>query len=315
MNGEHGGASRPLRASLRALLFAATGLCLGVIGASAQELAPRAYWPSPAGTNVLVTGYQRTWGDIVTDPSLPLTGVDSDINYVQLSYQRTFGLFGRTALIQANVPYTWGTTEGLVEGEYRRRDISAFADARVRLAVNLLGAPTLDGPGMQALRANPRTIVGTSLLVQAPIGAYETDRLLNAGTNRWGVKPAVGVIWPVRPTWLLEGEVGTWFFTDNPEFLGATREQKPIVSSELHLIKRFRPGFWASLDVNYYVGGQTTVGDDIKADLQRNSRLGATVLVPFGQRHAVRFAYSTGAVTKSGGDFDGASINYIFAWR
>jgi hypothetical protein len=32
-------------------------------------------------------------------------------------------------------------------------------------------------------------------------------------------------------------------------------------------------------------------------------------------RDALRCAYSTGAVTKSGGDFDGASINYIFAWR
>ena len=32
---------------------------------SAQELAPRAYWPAPVGTNVAVLAYQRNSGDIV----------------------------------------------------------------------------------------------------------------------------------------------------------------------------------------------------------------------------------------------------------
>jgi hypothetical protein len=41
--------------------------------ATAQELSPRAYWPMPNGSNVLAVGYQRTSGDIVTDPSLPLS--------------------------------------------------------------------------------------------------------------------------------------------------------------------------------------------------------------------------------------------------
>ena len=37
---------------------------------SAQELVPRAYWPTPNGTNVFIVSYQRSTGDIVTDPSL-----------------------------------------------------------------------------------------------------------------------------------------------------------------------------------------------------------------------------------------------------
>jgi hypothetical protein len=28
-------------------------------------------------------------------------------------------------------------------------------------------------------------------------------------------------------------------------------QQDPILSSELHLVKRIRPGFWASLDLNF----------------------------------------------------------------
>jgi hypothetical protein len=77
-------------------LSAALLLCsVGIV--SAQELAPRAYWPAPVGTNVAVLAYQRSKGDIVIDPSLPITGVESEIDYLQVGYQRYFSLFGRTA--------------------------------------------------------------------------------------------------------------------------------------------------------------------------------------------------------------------------
>ena len=245
-------------------------LCLGVASAAisfwsnatvAQELAPRAYWPAPEGTNVVVVGYQYSEGDIVTDPSLPITGVDSKMHYAQVSYQRTVSLFGRSTNLQFNLPYTQGLTEGFVEGEFRSRHISTMADARVRLSVNLRGAPTMDTAGFQALRAKPRTIIGASVLIQPPTGGYEPDKLINAGTNRWSVKPALGLIWPVRANWLLEFELGAWFYSDNDNFQQRTRQQDPILSSELHLVKRIRPGFWASLDLNYYVGGRTYRSD------------------------------------------------------
>ena len=283
--------------------------------ALAQELAPRAYWPAPNGTNVIVVGYQHSAGDVIADPSLPLEGVKSDIDFAQVSYQRTLGLFGRTTNLQINLPYTWGLTEGLVEGEFRSRRVSAVADARFRFSVNLRGAPAMDGARFQELRAKPRTIVGASLLVQAPTGGYDTDRLINAGPNRWATKPAIGVIWPMRPTWLLEFELGAWFFGDNDNFLGETRRQDPILSSELHLVKRIRPGFWASLDLNYYVGGRTTVDGAERDDRQENSRIGVTLVFPFKKWHAIRVAYNTGISTKSGGDFDNFSLNYIYAWR
>jgi hypothetical protein len=283
--------------------------------AFAQELTPRAYWPAPNGTNLIAAGYQYTTGDIVTDPSLPITGVDSRIHYAIMTYQRTFSLLARTANFQFNLPYTRGSTEGFAEGEFRRRDISAMGDARIRLTVNLRGSPSMDAKGFQALRASPRTIVGASILVQAPTGGYESDKVINAGTNRWAVKPALGVIWPMKPTWLLELELGTWFFGDNDDYLGTTREQEPILSFEVHLVKRIRPGFWASLDANLYGGGRTTVGVEERADLQRNSRIGATLLFPLKRRHAIRFAYSAGIVTESGGDFQNINVSYLFAWR
>ena len=296
--------------------------CLGVVAAlaglcnaaDAQELAPRAYWPTPSGTNVLVLAYQNSSGDIVTDPSLPVVGVESDIDVVQLSYQRTFSLLDRTATLQLSQPFSQGDTEGFIDGEFRLRSVSGRSDTRVRLAVNLKGAPAMDGAAFQALRKNPRTIIGASLLVQAPTGEYEPDKVINLGTNRWSVKPAVGVIWPLQETWLLEAEVGVWLFGDNNDFVGETRKQDPILSTEFHLVKRIRAGFWFSLDANFYVGGRTRVGQAESGDLQRNSRAGATLVFPLGRGHALRGSVSTGAVTESGGDYEIVSLSYVYAW-
>jgi len=145
--------------AMRVLHFATLFLVLLAWGAEAQELNPRAYWPAPEGTNVLVIGYQRSSGDIVTDPSLPLTGVDSTIDYLQVSYQRTIKLFGRSSNLQLNLPASDGHTEGFVAGEFRTRDTRGAADARIRLSINLKGAPSLDRAAFRELTQQPRTII------------------------------------------------------------------------------------------------------------------------------------------------------------
>jgi hypothetical protein len=282
--------------------------------ANGQQLLPRAYWPSPDGTDLLIVSYQKNTGDIIADPSLPITGVESDIDFLQFSYQRTFSAWDRTATMQISLPFSRGITEGTVNDEFRSRSVSGLADMQARFSVNLLGAPSMDTAGFQALRQNPRTVVGASLLVTAPTGVYESDKILNIGTNRWSAKPAVGVIWPLRPTWLLEFEVGAWLFQDNRNFLGLTRSQGPILSTEFHVVKRFRPGFWLSLDANFYVGGKTRLAGADAINLQRNSRVGLTGVFPIRPGHALRGSVSTGAITETGGDFEIFSLAYVHSW-
>ena len=300
------------RLVLSCLLVTWSLLTIG--SAAAQELAPRAYWPAPVGTNVASVAYQRNSGDILIDPSLPITGVESEIDYLQVGYQRYFSLFERTATVQVSLPYADGFTEGVIEGELARRNTRGLTDARLRLTINLRGAPAMDIAGFQALRADPKTIIGASVLVQAPTGDYDGDRLINLGTNRWAVKPALGMILPLHPTWLFEMEVGAWIYGDNDDFLGETREQDPIISTEFHLIKRILPGFWASLDANFYTGGETRIGGEFRDDLQRNSRAGLTFVFPIQGRHAIRAGFSTGLSTRSGGDFQMYSLSWVYAW-
>lgn len=281
---------------------------------SAQELVPRAFWPSPVGTNVLSLSYQHSQGDIIVDQSLPVTGVDSSIDYLQLSYQRTFDFAGRTANFSAIQLASDGTTTGNADGEQLTRRTVGMGDTILRWAVNLSGAPAMDREGFAALRANPKPIIGASLSVTAPTGEYDKDRIINLGGNRWSVKPGLGLIYPLNSSWLLETEVSVAFFQDNDDFVGNTREQEPIVNGQLHLVKRFSPGFWAALDANYYVGGRTRVDGSRNKDLQRNSRFGATLVYPLAPGHALRLSGSKGTVTESGGDYDLFSVSWIHAF-
>ena len=281
----------------------------------AQDLTPRTYWPAPKGTKLLIFGYAYQSGDVVTDPSIPITGVDSRINSAVLAYQQTIDLFGRTGNLQFELPYVDGTTTGLVSDVPGRRDVSGFGDIAATLTINLVGAPSMSPTEFQELRRNPHPILGASIKIVAPTGEYEADKLINIGTNRWAVRFRFGYIRPLTPKWLLEMSAGAWFFQDNDEFLGETRKQDPIGALNVHLVRRFSPGFWASLDLNYYLGGHTTVGAERRADLQRNSRLGLSFAYPFKRKHAIKLGISEGVVTESGGDFRTINLNYVYRIR
>ena len=287
---------------------------LWAAGAAAQELSPRAYWPAPKGTRVAVFGYIYLTGDVVMDPSIPITDGDSKMNTAFAAYLQTFSLWGRTANFLIEQPYSWGTTEGLMFGEPAKRDSSGFNDLAVTLGVNLLGAPSMTPAEFQELRENPHPILGATLKVVAPTGQYYDDRLVNIGANRWAVKPELGYMIPLEPTLILEFEAGAWFFGDDDDFLPGKREQDPIYAGEVHLIKRLKPGFWASLEYNFWEGGRQTIGGNELDDVQRNSRLGGTLVVPIHPRQAIKFGYSTSVRHEFGGDYDQYLVTYTIVF-
>ena len=287
------------------------GLFLSLIPRmSAQELSPRTFWPAPKGTKVAVFGYSYSFGDVLVDPSLPVEGVDSRINTGFLAYMQTFNLGGRTANFLLEQPYSWGTTKGLLLGAPAKRDFSGFNDLGLTLAVNLLGAPSLTLSNFLELRAQPHPIFGANVKVVAPTGTYDKDRLINTGANRWAVRPKLGCILPLKPKWLLEFDAGVWFFGDDDDFVSGKREQDPIFAAEVHLIRRFQPGLWGSLEATYFKGGRQTIGGNQLSDEQNNVRIGGTVVVPFLRRHAIKAGYSTSFVTEYGNDFQQALVAY-----
>ncbi|MEP4145635.1 MAG: transporter [Halioglobus sp.] len=286
-------------------------LLLLPVVAVGQELTPRAYWPAPQGTQILTVGAVYTDGDIVPDPSLPINGVDSRIVTGVVGYLHTLDVFGRTGHLILEQAYSQGDTSfdyldlGLVDVDY-----SGAGDLAATLAVNLMGAPAMNTEEFAELRRNPRPILGASLKVVAPTGRYDDEKLLNVGANRWAAKAELGYMTVLSPKWLLEFEAGFWVFDDNDDFLGRTRKQGSIKSAELHLVRRFSPGFWASLDLNGYRGGQSEIGSRRLDDLQRDSKVGFTLVFPLARKHGLKIGYSMGSVNDSGENFDVYQVSY-----
>ena len=280
--------------------------------AGAQELTPRAYAPNPTGGNIFLLGYARSTGGVLFDPALPFDDVNAAINAGSLLYGRTFGLFGRSASAQIGLPYVFGDIDGYVEGEYHEITRSGLNDLRAKVTVNLLGGPALSP--REFVERRPGTVLGVSLAVVAPTGQYDPSKIINIGSNRWSLKPEVGVS-KTWGHWYAELYGGVWFFTTNTDFYGGSvRKQDPVGTFQAHVVYTFKPRLWLAADATFYTGGRTTLDETVKADLQRNSRIGLTLAVPVGRRAALRLAWATGFTTRIGANFDTLSVGLQVAW-
>ena len=304
------GCDRRVLASVGAAIAAVVGIAVAsTVGA--QELIPAAYTPAPVGVNLISLATYFNEGDITFDPSGPIEDASGRIFASTLSYARTFGLFKRSATATLIFPFVVGDLEGLYYGEPASAHRAGAGDLTLRLAANLYGAPAMSPQEFAEFR--PKTMIGASLFVRMPTGQYDTTRLINIGTNRWGFKPEVGMV-QVFGKWAIDAYLGAWFFTDNTNFVGLTRQQDPILSSQFHVRYLFRRGLWAAVDANFWRGGQTTLNGVEGDDLQENSRVGLTVSWTAWKNHNLRFAVSKGAFTRIGGDFNSFGVAYAYSW-
>jgi hypothetical protein len=294
---------------MRRLAFLALfGIALSA-PAKAQELEPGAYTVSPVGINVFNLGYIFNDGDVTFDPSLPIEDGSATIHTTIPSYARSVDLAGRSATLLVAVPIISGHLEGTYLGEPAVADRNGFGDLRVRVGVNLYGAPARRLPEF-AKTPPARLNVGVSIMVVAPTGQYDPARIVNLGTNRWAFKPEAAIIRNLGP-WMFEIYGGAWLFTDNDNYVnGQVRSQKPLASMQFSFRRTFKPGLWVSANINYYTGGRTSVGGLFKQDFQANSRAGTTLAVPLSRRNAIRVAVSKGAYTTIGADFLGLSASF-----
>jgi len=301
--------ARPvLRAALSILiLFGAVTLV------AAQDMEPRAYSSSPVGLNFLAVLAGNTSGAILFDPALPLTDVHSNLDTAGLGYGRTFSLGGKQALVLVGIPYARGHVEGLVQETARRVERSGFADPRIKLSVNFVGPKAMR---FEEFRKAPhRTIVGGSITVQVPAGEYDATKLINLGTNRFAIKPEVGVSVPVG-RWYLDAYAGATFFEDNDEFFPgeAHREQDPLFSIQGHASYTFQNRVWVAVDTTWFGGGEATVNGGPPSTRQSSTRIGGTVSIPLTQHQSLKLAASTGAATRTGTDFDTFVAAWQFTW-
>ncbi len=286
----------------------------------AQDLAPRAYLITPLHSNAVILTYSFYDGSIDFNGVLPVTDAKGKYSIPIFSYYHSFGLFGRSANIVAALPYAIGHFTGTAAGVEQNLYRSGLVDSVYRLSVNLKGGPAMRP--QEFVKWHQKILLGAGLKVIAPTGQYDPTKAINWGSNRWSFKPELGYSqrWG---KWVLDGYAGVWFFTTNHDFWSrnsyypGTRSQtrKPMAAFEGHLSYDFKPRLWVSLDVNFWVGGTTSVaGVENSLTKQQNSRLGSTAAIPISKHQSLKFGYSNGTYIRFGGNYQNVSIAWQYSW-
>lgn len=285
--------------------------------AGAQDLDPRRWSHLPTDVNYLGVGYGYAMADITFDPVLELENVEMDMHAVAARYIRTFALLNRSARVELAVPWQDAEWTGLLQGEPASTTRSGFADPAVRFAVNLLGAPPLTPEKFAAYRAaTPReTIIGAGLTVQAPLGEYLEERLLNLGENRYSFRPELGIE-RRQGKWLMELTGHISFYTDNEDFWkGYLREQAPMYVGQGIVSYSFKPGLWVGTGIGYGQGGKSTINGTPKDDEKDNLFAGLAAGVPINSSLGLKFVYlHNQARAATGTDLDTLTAAVSVLW-
>ena len=308
-----------MRHSAKLALLTAVTLCsLHLL--TAQDLRPRAYVITPIHSNAVILGYAFNDGSIFFGTVLPITDASGKYSVPNISYYHSLSFFNRSANFTATLPYVVGTFQGEVKGSHQSIYRSGLADSVFRFSVNLFGGPAM--APKEFVKWKQKTILGASIQVVAPTGQYYASHLINPGSivgpsNLNSAFPEGGAI----GYWMHMEEF--WLFTANTNYLTGSEFSKrqntlteaPVGAIEMHLSYDVKPRLWASVDGNYWYGGETTVNNLGKiGTLQSNSRLGGTISVPLTKHQSVKFSYSDGELARIGGTFQTVSFAWQYSW-
>ena len=210
-------------------------------------------------------------------------------------------------------PYATGDWAGKYEGIDSTTSRSGMADLRFGLSFNFIGAPAIEAKNFKDFEQ--KTIVGGSFQIIAPTGQYYPDKLINLGSNRWAIRPQLGVSHKYQ-SWYFEFFGNVWLYTNNNSFWnGKSLKQNPIVAFKGHVIKSFEKGIWVALGAGYAVGGRSYV-NEVKRDARISTiRTGAIAVFPINKKHSIKFTAIVAKRIKEGSDFDAVSIGYQYLWN
>jgi hypothetical protein len=278
----------------------------------AAELEPRAYANTPVGLNFLIAGYAKSEGGLSTEAASPIQDAHLNINTEVLAYARSLDVWGKSGKFDVIMPYSQLSGTALVSGLPAERQVSGLNDPRFRFSVNFYGAPALSIQEFASYRQD--LIVGASVQVSAPFGQYDPGRLVNIGTNRWFIKPDIGISKALGAL-TLELSTGVFFFSKNDDYYGdGSFEQDPVNTVQAHVTYSFAGGIWAALDATYDFGGRTTVNGVQNDDAMENSRFGATLAMPLNRSYSIKLYASSGVSTRTGSDYTLGGMALQYRW-
>jgi hypothetical protein len=298
----------------KALIACLTLAAVGVPNqARAQFTGAHNYDNAPVGVNQIELAYAYAHSNASIDTALIVTGANFNLNEGNISYTRYFSLLHRVAWVQASVPLAG--LGGSISGTNVHGSATGAGDSSYAVTALLKGGPALSVKDFDDYK--PATTVGVSLTVSAPTGEYNSDKLLNLGSDRWSFKPEIGVSHPfgAEKKWQADVYGHVDFFTDNTSYRGKEiLRQEPLPALEGHLSYFFVQSAWASVDVLYAFRGATLVNGVNQDNAQKNFTLGSTVNISLNAQNSLEFEFAKALVHDNGPAYTGFAVKYSYNW-
>ena len=242
-----------------------------------------------------------------------VAGARFNLNQGTITYTHYFGLVHHAVWVEASVPLA--DLGGSVSGTNIHGSTIGSGDSSYAVTALLKGGPALSVA--QFADYKPHTTVGMSLTITAPTGQYNSNKLLNLGSDRWSFKPEVAVSRPFGPEqkWQCDVYAHAYFFTDSTSYHGTEiLRQGPLPGLEGHISYFVTNNVWASIDSLYSFRGATFVDGVNQNDAQKNFTLGSEVNVSLNPRNSLVFQFAKALVHQNGPAFTGFAVKYNYSW-
>ncbi len=290
------------------------GLSFVITSLHSQDLEPRLLSSMPINGNILIASYSYSGGNILIDPSLPIEDLDANLNNLVVAYVRSFKFLNKLAKADIVIPYSLGKYEAIVDSVNTKVNRNGFADPMLRFSVLLLGTKP-SKPQDYFTQESGNFKLGLNFRVKIPIGSYNSDYLLNVGTNRWSFQTGVGGSYTLKKKFIVEAHLNSWLFTETSNFFDeSTTQQKSLFGVQVHFAYVFKPGFWAAISTGKTFGGKLEINDVLQDIPQNNSRFGAAVAYKISKHSGLKLAFTSGFSTRAGADFNTLIFNYSYVW-
>ena len=281
--------------------------------ALAQFNDARAYDNAPVGMNQLELSYAHVHANASLDSSLTIAGASLNANQGIVDYTYYFSLFRRVAWAETGVPLAG--LSGSITGSNVQGSTNGAGDSSYQLGILLRGGPALNVQEFDNYK--PLTSLGLSLSITAPTCYYNSNKILNLGSDRWSFKPEVALDHPFGAgrKWELDFYGNVSFYTDNTSYRGKeVLGQQPLPGVEGHISYSFNDRVWASLDTRYSFRGTTFLNGVSQNNAQQNLILGGELNITLNPQNSLTLGFAKAVVHQNGPAATAISVKYDYTW-
>ena len=281
--------------------------------ACAQFNDARAYDNTPVGVSQLELDYTYVRSNASLDPSLAIAGANLNLNQGTIAYTHYFGVFHRLGWVEAAVPLAG--LDGSIPATNIQGSIAGAGDSSYQLVMLLKGGPALSIEQFASYK--PATSLGLSLTITAPTGLYNSNKILNLGSDRWSFKPEIALSHPFGPDqkWEFDAYGNATFYTDNTSYQGnEILRQEALPGLEGHVSYSFNDKVWLSLDTRYSFRATTDVDGVSQNNAQQNFIVGSELNISLSPQNSLTLVFAKAIVHQNGPTATAFSIKYDYTW-